>query len=356
MPPLITFFIRRILSILTTLFVVTLVLYGITMLTPTQERAMLYFPNTGAHLTDEQTQRMVDSIIQRYGLDQPFPIQYAHWVARLVQGQWGYSPSAKQDVLQALLQRTPASAELMFYSFLLFIPLGILSGIVAARRQGGPTDLGFQLTAFSATALPPFILALVLLSIFWVGVYWFPLGRLSDTINLTVQSDAFVKFTGLVTIDGLLNGRPDISLDALRHLVLPVFTLSFAHWATLARVTRAAILDELSKEYVLAAKAHGLSQRKILWHHALRNVLVPALNSSALSAASLITSLFVIEIVFLYNGISSLFARSMLGTPDVSIALGFAIYTVLLVLAIMTILDVLQAIVDPRIRAAGALL
>ena len=165
-----------------------------------------------------------------------------------------------------------------------------------------------------------------------------------------MNSDQFRQYTGLLTIDGLLNGRPDVSLDAIRHLVLPVFTLVIAHWATLGRVTRATMIEELQKEYVVAAKARGIPGRSIIWRHTLRNAIAPALTSSLLSAASLITGVFVVEIIYNFHGLSEIAVRSMEFTPDAPAALGFAIYSVIVVLALMFILDIIQSSLDPRIR------
>ena len=167
---------------------------------------------------------------------------------------------------------------------------------------------------------------------------------------LFCQSDQFRQYTSLLTIDGLLNGRPDISLDALSHLVMPVFTLAIAHWATLGRVTRATMIEELHQDYVVAAKARGVSERRIIWRHTLRNAIGPALTSSLLSAASLVTGVFVVEIIFNFHGISAIAVRSMEFIPDAPAALGFAIYSVIVVLILMGILDLIQSILDPRIR------
>lgn len=350
---MIGFLFRRMLAILVTLIAVTMVLYALVMLVSPEDRASLYFPNTSAHLTDEAVQRMINQIIERYQLDEPYWVQYGSWVSRLVVGEWGYSPSASMNVLDALLQRTPASLELILYSLIFLIPLGIISGLHAGSRHGQRADYRFRFIAFTAASLPPFILGMVLLSIFWVGLHWFSVGRLSMAQSFEVTSSEFRTFTGLITIDGLLNARPDISLDALRHLVLPVITLSLAHWATLGRITRAATIEELGKDYVLAARGRGIPERGVIWSHTLRNVLVPALNSSALAAASLFTSLFVVEVIFLYNGVSSLLIQSMRDIPDVGLAIGFAVYSILAVLTIMVVLDILQAIVDPRIRTAS---
>ncbi|MEN6410648.1 MAG: ABC transporter permease [Anaerolineaceae bacterium] len=369
MPNIITFLIRRFFSFILTFLLVTLVLYGLAMFTPVETRADLYMPKIGGsrEIPPERLQKLKDNIIERYGLNKPFPVQYFNWLIRLPQGEWGYSPSAKMDVLPALLERAPNTAELILYSLLVFIPFGIISGVKAGSKAGSAADVRFRMAAFIGASIPPFILALFLLSIFWVGLYWFPTGRLSTQLSALVASADFTQYTGLLTIDGLLNGRPDVSLDALRHLVLPVFTLSLVHWATLGRITRAVTIAEMDRDYVLAARSHGISEKRIRWRHVLRNVLVPALNSSALSIASLVTGLFVIEKIFLYNGISSMFTSSIgyvpgipglvtiTGVPDVVGALGFAVFSVVVVLCLMLILDILQAIIDPRIREAGGL-
>jgi len=351
MPPLFRYLIKRALAVPVTLLLITAALYGVVMLTPAETRADLYMPrNVSPRMTEEQLQALKDRIIERYHLNDPYPVQYFYWVTNLVQGNWGYSPTLQEDVLSAILRQTPATAELTLYSLLVFIPLGLVSGALAASRQNRAADYGFRLAAFIGTTLPPFILALVLLAIFYVGLHWFAPERTSLLIGLDVASDQFRSYTGLLTVDGLLNGRPDISLDALRHLVMPVFTLTIAHWATLGRITRATMIEELQKDYTLAARARGLTERKIVWGHALRNAVAPVLGSSLLSAASLMTGVFVVEIVFNIRGISTVAVRSMAFIPDAPAAMGFAIYSVIVVLILMGVLDLLQSILDPRIR------
>jgi peptide/nickel transport system permease protein len=354
MPPLLRYIINRFLSIPITLFVITAVLYAIVMLTPAETRATLYLPkNLPSRMTEEQLQKLIDQNVKRYRLNDPYPVQYFYWVTNLVQGNWGYSPTLQDDVLAAILQRTPATAELTLYSILVFIPLGLISGVIAGSKPNRPSDHRFRLTAFIATSLPPFILALFLMAIFYVGLYWFPPERTSLAFSFIIKSEEFRQYTGLLTIDGLLNGRPDISLDALRHLVLPVFTLAIAHWATLGRVTRAIMIEELEKDYVIAAKARGIPHRSIIWRHTLRNAIGPALTSSVLSAASLLTGVFVVEIIFNFHGISEVAVRSLEDIPDAPAALGFAIYSVVVVLLLMFILDIIQSSLDPRVREGG---
>jgi peptide/nickel transport system permease protein len=350
MASMLKFLLRRLLSLFATLVVITAIIYGIVLMAPIESRARLYMgKRVRPFMPPEMEKRFIENVIEKHGLDDPYPLQYARWAARLFQGEWGWSPVLRDDVLTALVQRTPATVELTLYSLLLFIPLGLASGAVAGWKRHRMADQSFRLAAFVATSIPPFILGLVLLSIFYVGLHWFLPGYLSTPQSLIVRSDSFKAFTGLMTVDGLLNGRPDVTVDAARHLVLPVITLSLFHWATLGRVTRASIIEEAPKGYITAARARGLPRKRVLWGHAVPNVMVPSLTSSALAAAMLITGVYVIEVVFDWPGISKLITYSM-WQPDVALAAGFAVYSVLAVLSIMILLDLIQAVVDPRFR------
>lgn len=354
MLPMLKFLIRRLMAIPITLFVISAALYGIIMLAPAETRAELYMPRGVSNNPHLRPEVLLQQIIEEHGLNDPYPAQYARWAFRLLQGNWGWSPGIRGDVLEALLVRTPATAELTLYSILLLIPFGLASGVMAGSKQNRLSDHGFRLTAFIATSIPPFILGLVSLSILYAGLRWFPPGRIGISESFEIADPSFKAFTGLLTIDGLLNGRFDITLNALRHLVLPAITLSLAHWATLGRVTRASMIEELSKDYIVAARGRGLPTQRVIWLHALRNAMLPALNSAALSAASLVMGVFVVEVVFGFPGVSKLITGSMQYAPDASVAMGFAVYSVLLVLPIMIVLDIIQGLVDPRIREGVA--
>jgi ABC-type dipeptide/oligopeptide/nickel transport system permease component len=351
MPPILKFIFTRLFSLITTLIIITIVLYGLIMLTPVEVRASLYFPkNFRQGMTEEEKQHIIEQIIINRHLRDPFPVQYLSWIRNLAQGDWGYSYTLGDEVLPNLLRATPVTAELTFYSLILFIPLGLVSGAVSASRASQKIDDTLRLAAFTATYLPPFILALVLLSIFYVGLYWFPPERLSTEISQEVRSPSFKTYTGFITLDGFLNGRPDVSGDAARHLVLPVITLSLLHWATLSRVTRATMIEELKKEYITAARGRGITHRRVVWRHAFRNVLAPSLTSIALSAASLFTGVFMVEVIFNFHGLSGVIVRGVSSVPDVPAVMGFAIYSVIIVLFVMLVLDILTAWLNPLIR------
>lgn len=351
MPPFLQFVIRRFLVVPISLIVITLVLYGGVMLSPPEARATLYMPdNMPPRLTEAQFKLIEERIIRQYHLRDPYLVQYFFWVRSLFDGTWGYSPSLNAYVLPALLQRTPATLELALYSLLVLIPLGLISGVAAGWKKSSLFDRGFRLTAFLSTSTPPFILAIVLLSLFYINRGWFAPGRLDLSYILEISEGNFVAYTGMMTIDALLNGRLDIMENAFRHLAMPVFTLSIYHWATLGRVARVSVLGEERKEYVTAARARGIVERKVVWKHVFRNTLTPSLTSMTLSATSIVTGVFVAEIIYDINGVSGVIVSAMSGVADAAAALGFAIYSVVMILLLMFVLDVLQAILDPRVR------
>lgn len=312
MPPFLQFVIRRFLAIPISLLVITMVLYGGVMLTPPEVRAALYMPeNIPVRANEQQLKNMQERAIELYHLRDPFPVQYYYWVRSLFDGTWGYSPSLNEYVLPSLLRRTPATLELALYSLVLLIPLGLVSGVAAGWKRGSHFDRGY---------------------------------------GFEIADGSFATYTGTLTIDSMLNGRLDVLKDAFRHLAMPVFTLSIYHWATLARVTRVSMLGEEKKEYVMAAKARGLIERRVVWKHVFRNILSPSLTSMTLSSTSIVTGVFVAEIIYDINGISGVIVRAMSGIADAAAALGFAMYAVILLLLLMFLLDVLQAVLDPRVR------
>ncbi len=350
MPPFLQFLIRRLIAIPVSLIIITMVLYAGVMMTPAETRATIYFPNPSGHLTDADIARINEMNIQKYHLRDPYLVQYYYWIKSIFQGSWGYSPSIHEYVLPALIRRTPATAELTLYSVLVFVPLGLISGVLAGWRQRRGFDNSFRFVAFIATSFPPFILALLFLSLFYVNLHWFAPGRIDQMLSIQISGAGYRPYTGLYTIDALLNGRFDIFLNALQHLAMPVFTLSIFHWATLGRISRATIITERHKEYLVAAQSRGLTDRRVIWRHAFWNTLAPSFTSMALSAASLVTGVFVVEIIFRINGVSDIIVQAMKGLPDAPAALGFCLYSIVMVLLLMFVLDILQAVFDPRIR------
>lgn len=354
MSPLLRFLLVRLLLVPLSLLVVTATLMSLLTMVPAEVRAMLYLSkreqDSTYQMSMEQLRLLTERHIQLHHMEDPFPVQYVYWVGSVINEGGGYSPSLKGEVFDTLLRRTPVTIELTLYSLLLFIPLGVVSGLRAGWRPGGRLDLCFRFAAYIATSLPPFITGFVLLGIFYVFLNWFPPGRLGTAFGQEVLAPEFRHFTRLITIDSLLNGRLDIFADAVRHLVLPVITVSLVHWATLGRIVRSAIIVESRKPYLTAARSHGIPEKRLLWRHALHNILSPALSSSALAAASLFTGVFMVEIIFNLKGVADLLVHGSSYGLDVPIAMGFSVYSVCIILVIMFVLDVFRAILDPRSR------
>ena len=334
-----------------TLIIITSALYATVMLTPPETLASLYMPKrTSPRMTEEMYEELVQNMIEKYHLDDPFPVQYFYWAGNLLKGNWGYSPNLLEDVFTGLLRRLPATLELTFYAILIYFPLGLISGVVSGSNKKGIADRLFRSIAFVATSLTPMILAIIMMVVFYITLHWFAPGRLGTAYAPLITAENYTSYTGFITIDGLLNNNPKLSLDALRHLAMPALTLAFAQWAILGRITRATIIEENQKEYIIAGRARGLRERTLAWRYALGNAVAPVLTHTMLTAASLMTNIFVVEIIFNYPGLSTVGVKSLAFIPDAPSAMGFAIYITVLVLVLTTLLDLLKAVVDPRLR------
>ena len=349
--PFLRFLFQRLLTALATFLIITAVIYAISLVVPADDRARWYVPLKHRYEDAAAIRIYLDNAIELYGLDDPFLVQYGRWLGQLAHGDWGSSSIMRTDVFAALTARSSATLELTLYSIMVYIPLGLIVGALTAWKQGRTIDKVVEFGAFIITAIPPFVLGFVLIALIYVQLGLLDLSRIGYAERAIIQGDGFRSLTGLITIDGLLNFRPDISWQAIRHLVLPVTTLAAFYLGSLVLVTRTSVIEELQKEYVLQAKGIGVKDRRILFNYALRNALLPALTHSALTAAQLVTGVYVVEAIFNWHGVSELITDSMgSGIPDVSLALGFSVYSVIVVLGIAFVLDLLQALVDPRIR------
>lgn len=166
-----THLLRKLITYDLSFLIITAILYGMVMLTPPEDRASLYMANPG-HMTAEQIAAMTERIITKYHLRDPFPVQYFIWLQNFLKGNWGYSPALRADVLPTILRLTPATAELALFTTLIFLPLGLLSGIRAGSKRNSFRDNSFCLKAFVATSIPPFLLAILMMILFYIELYW----------------------------------------------------------------------------------------------------------------------------------------------------------------------------------------
>jgi dipeptide transport system permease protein len=341
---LLQFTIRRLLLLIPVLIGVTLLIFAVTQLISPEQRAMLY-------ITSDKQLSHIEEIIKTHGLDQPFYVQYVGWMTQLLQGNLGLARSAaNQPVLSILLSRFPATAELTLYSAPIIIFIGIYLGVKSAVHRDKPVDHVTRAVAIVGWSLPSFWFGIVLLAIFYGALGWFPPRRLDGAADVFVNSAAWHKYTGLFTIDGLLNGQPWITLEAFRHIVLPVAVLVTINVALLIRVMRSSMLESLSKGYIVTARAKGLRNAEVINKHARRNALIPVVTLSGILIAGMLGGLIITETVFAFPGIGQFAANAAINGPDLPAVLGFALFTGTIFVLANLLVDILYAYIDPRIK------
>jgi peptide/nickel transport system permease protein len=193
------------------------------------------------------------------------------------------------------------------------------------------------------------VFGLLVLLIFYARLEWFPPDRLSDWAARVVRSADFVRYTQLNTIDSLLNGRFDIFLDALRHMVLPIVTLSYLSWALLLKITRSSMLESLRQDYVTTARAKGLRERDVINRHARRNALIPVATVSGLTIVGLLNGVVITETIFNYPGLGSA-AADAAASLDVLTVLGVVLFNATLLIVANLVVDIMYGFLDPRVR------
>jgi peptide/nickel transport system permease protein len=198
-------------------------------------------------------------------------------------------------------------------------------------------------------SFPSFVLGLLLLMLFYANLKWFPAGRISDWANAIINSSVYHQYTGLITVDSILNGRMDIFWDAIRHLVLPAITLATITWAVFLRVTRSSMLETLRQDYVTTARAKGLRENVVINKHARPNALIPVATIAGLQVASLLGGAVFTETIFNFPGIGQA-AGDAASNLDVVTVLAFTIMTAFILIIANLIVDVMYAMLDPRVR------
>jgi peptide/nickel transport system permease protein len=341
------FVIRRILLMIPTLVGVTLLIFAVSQLFTPEQRATLY-------VTNEKQMDKLDRIIVMYHLNESVFIQYYQYITQLLQGNLGFSQTSRGSVLQTLLKKLPATFELVIMSIPITIIAGVYLGVLSAVHRDKPIDHITRTGAIIGWSLPSFWLGIMLIAIFFSALGWFPPERnASWVVNYIDLSGQWHKYTGLNTIDGLLNGQPAITLDTIKHMVLPTITLVTIQIALIIRVMRSSMLESLGKGYVTAAKAKGLSNAEVINKHARRNALIPTMTVAGLLTAGMLTGVTITETVFNIDGVGRWAAIAAGGggvVPDMPAVLGFALLSGIVYVVANLLVDILYAYIDPRIR------
>src|SRR5439155_16344165 len=228
-----------------------------------------------------------------YGLDQPLPVQYLHYLGGLVRGDLGTSFMTRRPVATDLLAYLPATLELSVFALLVGSAIGLVLGVVSALRVGTAIDTAARFVAVAGLSMPAFWLAILLQLVFYTALQALPLANRLDT-----GMPAPPHVTGFMTIDSLLAGQWATFTAAVRHLILPVATLALAEIGLMARVVRTSMLEVVGADFIRTAEAKGLRPRRVLVRHTLRNALLPAVTIVGLETALLAGGVFLVEEIF----------------------------------------------------------
>ena len=280
----------------------------------------------------------VEAIREQLGIDDPTVVQYGRFLVRLVHGDLGISVRTRRPVASDILQYLPATLELALVS----IALGAaLSGVMALLQFRFTGSTGIRLAIIGAGSTPIFLSALLLAYFFWFRLGWLPgAGRLGFS--------GFTGPTGFNLIDGILTGRTDVSVDALKHIFLPALALALPIGVAVGRSLNSALHDVLSQAYVRTARGKGLSETSVLLRHGLRNAASAPLSMFSLQIRLLFGGLLVVERIFGWPGLG-LYAVQAFASADLPAVLGVAMVFGILYIMVNTLVEISQSLADPRI-------
>jgi peptide/nickel transport system permease protein len=302
---------RRLAMLVLTLLVASFVIYAALAVAPGNPLSVL----TGGRTLPPEALRVLE---QRYHLDEPFLAQYWHWLTNAVQGDFGRSIALREPVSNIIAERAPVTLQLVALSSIMILLVGIGAGVLAGLRRGWvDTTLIAGTTVFAA--IPSFVAAIVLISVFAVNLGWFP-----------------------------ALGSGEGAADRLQHLILPAVALALSAVAVVARVTRVSVREELGREHVQTAISRGLPGRLVVRRHVLRNAAVPITTVAGITIASLIALSAVVERAFSLNGLGAALVQAA-ASKDLAVVQGIALVLVAAFVIVNALVDFLYATLDPRV-------
>lgn len=319
------YLLRRILLLIPLMFGITLITFTVIHLAPGEpvEMQMAMNPKVGKEAR-ERLQKF-------YGLDKPLHVQYVTWLKQLAQLDFGRSFSSdNRPVLDKIKERLPVTLSLNIVALVIEFGLAIPIGVLAAVHRNTLLDKGITVFVFLGFAVPTFWLALLLMYLFGVKLNWLPISGLH-----TLGYEAYGWFGQL--------------LDLAKHLVMPILVASFGSLAGVSRYMRSAMLQVIEQDYVTTARAKGLSERVVIWKHALRNALLPLITLVGFSLPGLIGGSVIFETIFSIPGMGQLFYQGVMAR-DYPVVMGILVIGAFLTLLGNLLADISYALADPRIR------
>ncbi len=281
----------------------------------------------GQDTTPEQRAQLREQL----GLDDPFIVQYAHFVANAVQGDFGMSYRHRRPVSELLEERMPATLELSFVSAVMALALGIPMGIYTALKRHGVLSKAFMAISLAGISLPTFLIGILLILFFGVQLRWLPSFGRGDVVSLGWWT------TGFLTKSGRLA------------LIMPAITLALFQMTLIMRLVRAEMLEVLRADFIKFARARGLPERLINFRHALKNTMVPVITITGLQLGSIIAFAIITETVFQWPGMGLLFIQAI-SMVDIPVMAAYLVLIAFMFVVINLVVDLLYFAVDPRLR------
>lgn len=344
------------------------VLIGILLVTFTLVRLIPGDP-CKAMLGERATEAKCNAFRERFGLNDSIPVQFARYMGNVLQGDFGTSIQTGRPVTDVLAERLPMTIELTFFAVIFSSAAGILLGIISAVRQNSAADVTAMVVANAGVSMPIFWLGLMLAYVFALTLkdtflQLPPSGRItagSDLPSLlkvwgVAEEDGLRRFTTLllsnsVLLNSLIQGKPAIFVDGLRHLILPSLAVGTISMSVIARMTRGAMLDVLTQDYVRVARAKGLLQRVVILKHALRNALVPIVTVIGLQIGGLLSGAVLTETVFNLPGVGTAIVTAITAR-DYPVVQAFTVVIALIFVLVNLLVDLSYAYLNPRIRVS----
>jgi peptide/nickel transport system permease protein len=336
--PFLRFLARRLVALVVLGLGITLVAFILTQLVPGDPALSALGPVTSA---DPEA---VAAYHEKWGMDEPLPVQYGTYLWNLLHGDLGVSQLSHQPVATDLREAIPATAELAILAIFFAVLIGVTLGVVAAIRQDKPSDHALRVVSLAGISMPTFWLALLALYVFFFRLDWFPGGGRLDPGVLPVE-----EITGMYSIDALLRGEWAVARDALHHLILPAAVLAAFNVSLITRYTRSAVLEVIHDDYVRAARAKGLPERVVVLRHVLRAALPTVVTVIGLVFANVLTGAVLVENIFSWPGVGQ-YAYQASIELDLPAIMGVSLFVAVVYVTVNFVVDVLYGVIDPRLR------
>jgi len=292
---------------------------------------------------EHASQRTINAIKEKYGLDKPLYIQYGIWLNRALHGDMGRSIVSNEYVTKEIFDRFPNTFELTFFAMILAIAIGTMAGIISASKQYSALDYTFMGIALFGVSMPVFWLGIMLMMIFGVYLRWLPIG---GRINILIP---FHRITGFYLLDSIITGNFAALISTLRYLILPSTALATIPMATIARVSRSSMLEVLRQDFIRTERAKGLSERVVIYKHAVRNAMIPVITVIGLNFGLLLAGAILTETVFSWPGIGR-YVVSAVRMRDYPAVQGCVLFFAFVFVIVNLVTDIIYVYIDPRIH------